>query len=136
MPLYAPPATGTTAASQADQETATSTTTFVAPGTQQYHPSATKGWINFSPAGSTQASYNVTSLTDTATANFTVNWNVDMSSTDYCILVGGDISAVVEMHFYSGSVAGGSTQIVSADGTSTLSETGLSGYHCAVLGDQ
>ncbi len=32
------------AAAQSDQETATSTTTYVSPGRQQYHPSATKAW--------------------------------------------------------------------------------------------
>lgn len=72
------------AATQADQETSTSVTTFVSPGRQQYHPSATKAWVNYN--GSTPAvlaSYNVSSVTRNATGDYTVNFTVAFSSANY-----------------------------------------------------
>lgn len=78
---------GGTAATQSDQETATSTTTFVSPGRQQYHPSAAKAWIRWNHQSGTPtslASYNITSLTDTATGIAQANFTVAFSSANYC----------------------------------------------------
>lgn len=93
-----PDATGTvalttgipTAATQSDQETATSTTTYVSPGTQQYHPSAAKMWCYATYSGSTpvnNASYNQSSITDSNTGLMTHNFTVAFSSTSYVPLV-------------------------------------------------
>ena len=73
--ITVPNATGTIfttadVATQANQETATSTTTLVTPARQQYHPSAVKAWVRFTWSGGTPTiggSYNVTSLSDSAT---------------------------------------------------------------------
>lgn len=87
-------------ATQANQETGTSTTTLVTPGRQQYHPSACKSWIKFNGTGTIAIieSYNVTSITDRGTGQYTVSFNVDFSSTGYaiagCIQRTGDASAV------------------------------------------
>lgn len=75
----------TIAATQSDQETATSTTTYVSPGRQQFHPSAAKVWIKCDAAGSIQASYNVTSITDDGTGLVTVTIATDFSSANYAI---------------------------------------------------
>lgn len=79
-------ASSSSAATQAQQEAGTDTTVFTSPGRQQYHPSAAKAWVQFdgtagtiSPAGS----YNVTSLTDNSTGNYTITWDVDFSGTGY-----------------------------------------------------
>lgn len=73
-------------AAQSDQETSSSTTTFVSPGRQQYHPSAAKAWAVFPwTAGvpTLAASYNVSSLTDNAAGNVTINFSVAFSSANY-----------------------------------------------------
>lgn len=76
---------GVVAAAQSDQETATSTTTYVAPGRQQFHPSASKGWASFEMAGtwSTNSSYNVSSITDSGTGIGIINWDVDFADALY-----------------------------------------------------
>ena len=46
-----------------------------------------KGWVAYN--GSTnaiRASYNVSSVTDNGTGDFTINWDTDFSSANYCIL--------------------------------------------------
>lgn len=71
-----------TAATQSDQETSTSTTTYVSPGRQQYHPSAAKAWVRFTGITTTTitSSYNVSSLTDNGTGDTTINFTVSFSS--------------------------------------------------------
>lgn len=72
------------AATQAEQETGSSTTVYVSPGRQQYHASAAKAWVNFNGSGTPaiNASYNVTSLTD-GTTTWTVNLTTAFSSANY-----------------------------------------------------
>lgn len=79
---------GGTSATQSDQETATSTTAFVSPGRQQYHPSASKAWLKAGVSGNNLASYNISSLTDTGTGVLTVTYTTAMSSADYVIVCG------------------------------------------------
>lgn len=77
---------GGTAATQADQEAASSTSTFVSPARQQFHPSALKAFV-FSAlsAGVPQLSavYNVTSITDVGTGRFAINFTTNFSSANY-----------------------------------------------------
>ena len=72
-------------ATQANQETGTSTTTLVTSGRQQYHQSAAKAWVVFNGTGTPaiNASYNVSSLTDLATGRYTVNFTTAFSSVNY-----------------------------------------------------
>lgn len=75
------------AAAQSDQETATSTTTYVSPGRQQFHPSAAKAWFvldgqDGSPAMDT--SYNCdSSITDGGTGDYTISFTTDFSGAHY-----------------------------------------------------
>lgn len=74
---------------QADQETGTSTTVAVTPGIQHYHPSAAKMWAYVTVSGGTpslDASYNVTSITDTSAGNVTITIANDFSSANYCAI--------------------------------------------------
>jgi len=82
------------AASQADQETGTSTTTYVSPGRQKYHPSAAKAWVNFNGTGvlAIRVSYNVTSITDNGTGDCTVNFTTAFSSADYVAITTGVVN--------------------------------------------
>jgi hypothetical protein len=76
-----------TAAAQADQETATSTTTYVSPGRQQFHPSACKAWIQFTSVTTTAilTSYNITSVTDNGSGDTTITIATDFSGGNYAI---------------------------------------------------
>lgn len=82
-----------TSATQAQQETATSTTVFVSPGRQQYQPSASKAWVVFRGTGTVASlsSYNVSSITDNGTGDYTVNFTTAFSSADYAVLSFGDV---------------------------------------------
>lgn len=77
---------GAALAAQSDQETGTSTSKAVTPGVQKFHPSAAKGWVNVGVSGDIQQSYNVTSVTDAAAGQIIVNWNVDFSAGNYCVI--------------------------------------------------
>ena len=98
--LTLPAVTGTflttgDAATQANQETATSTTTFVSPARQQYHPSSAKAWhFTTYSAGNPalQTSYNVASLTDSGVGNLTVTLTIPFSTVNYAITLGSTIS--------------------------------------------
>lgn len=82
--LNNPVLTGNVFATQSDQETATSTSTIVTPGRQQYHPSAAKAWGTASGNGtSLLASYNVTSITDNGTGDITFTYTTSFSSANY-----------------------------------------------------
>ena len=72
-------------ATQANQETATSTAAFVSPGRQQFHPSAAKAWIQCNSSGAIAGSYNVASLADTGTGVVTVTLTTAFSSTNYSV---------------------------------------------------
>lgn len=77
------------AASQSDQETATSNAVAVTPGTQQFHPSAAKVWANVAVTGATiNASYNVTSWTDSGAGDGTLNVATDFSSANWVAVFG------------------------------------------------
>lgn len=72
-------------ATQAEQETGTSTTLAVTPGRQQYHQSACKGWVAFDGTGvvAIDGSYNVTSVTDNGVGDYTITWDTDFSDANY-----------------------------------------------------
>ncbi len=75
------PVTPPSAAAQADQETATSLTTFVSPGRQQSHPSSPKAWCRFDgTTGTIATSYNVTSVTRNSVGDYTVAFTTNFSA--------------------------------------------------------
>lgn len=106
-------------ASQAQQEAGSSTSVYVSPGVQQYHPSATKAWILFNGTGtvSIYTSYNVTSITDNGTGYYTITYTVAFSSTSYSAnALGMETVAGLRDGYYNirnGSFATGSIQIQS-----------------------
>lgn len=76
------------AATQAEQEAASSIIAMVTPGRQHFHPSAAKSWIRFNGTGtpSIGASYNITSITDGGVGAYTITIATDMSSGEYAVL--------------------------------------------------
>lgn len=75
------------AATQADQETGTSTTVSVTPGRQHFHQSAAKLWAYVARGGGTPVlsspSYNITSVTDDGAGQTIVTIATDFSSAVY-----------------------------------------------------
>ena len=103
----------------------------------QYAPSAAKGWIKWTPAGTINASYNVTSLTDTGTADWTINWATDFSSANYAVSALGLMSADNTRLPEARAQAAGTTQIKMfnpADGS--LIETNVTAIMSIAFGDQ
>ena len=70
---------------QSEMEAGTDTTRAVVPGRQHYHPSAAKAWVDFTGTGTVtnNASYNVSSITDNGTGDYTVNLTTAFSSANY-----------------------------------------------------
>ncbi len=79
-------ATGAIAASQADMEAASSNVVFATPAHLQSHPAVPKAWVIFDgTSGTISASYNVTSVTHSATGKYVVNFTTSFSSASYGI---------------------------------------------------
>lgn len=84
------------AADQTAMEAASSTTSAVTPGRQHYHPGMAKVWAYITVSGGTpslDASYNVTSITDTSAGNVTVTIGNDFSSANYAAIASGVTSS-------------------------------------------
>ena len=136
-----PAATGTMlttadVATQANQETATSTTTIVTPGRQQFHPSAAKAWLDCGVAADINASYNVTGLTDNGPGDLTVTWTTAFSSANYARLctvrvTAGTVSIVTERDV---AKSASSTRFLAVNGSGT--GTDPLGYYVCAFGDQ
>lgn len=77
---------------QSEQETGTDTTRAVTPGRQHFHPSAAKFWVHWTANSTTMlASYNMTSIADTAVGDAdgtiatdfsSANWSGQVSTSD------------------------------------------------------
>lgn len=134
---------GTLAATQAEMEAGTSTTTLVTPGRQHFHPSAAKAWLKATPGDVEAASYNVTSQTDTNAGRSVVTIATDMSSASYVIVAACERSAttltVTNLKYIAirnATVAAGSYELEVWDGTATTAvQEDPSSWHSAVFGD-
>ncbi len=130
-----------TAASQSDQETATSNTVAVTPGTQQFHPSAAKFWALVDASGATlSASYNLTSRTDTGAGDLTLTIATDFSSAAWVLVyafngfISATGSAIVRAD-PNPTKAAGTVRIVTRD-NSAAAQDPSGPYNVAGFGDQ
>lgn len=81
-------ASGSSAASTGEMETASSTTVFSSPGRQHRHPGHPKAWAQISFSGAVpqiEQQYNVTSVTDNATGDTRVNYTTAFSDEQACM---------------------------------------------------
>lgn len=99
-----------TAATQAQMESASSTSVVVTPGRQHFHPASPKAWVVFNGTGTVTilGSYNVTSITDDGTGIYQVNFTTAMADTNYGVLLSGRESSDNGRDGYV-QVRGGST---------------------------
>jgi hypothetical protein len=75
----------TAAATQAEQEAASSTSVYTSPGRQHFHPGVAKFYLKAGTAGNILNSYNITSVTDTGVGIITVTIATDFSDGNYTI---------------------------------------------------
>lgn len=82
-------AIGAGVATQVQMEAASSTTAFVSPGRQQFHPSAAKAWGTYDQSSTVATlaspSYGLSSITDGATGICTINWSTSFSTAVYSL---------------------------------------------------
>lgn len=122
-------------ASQAQMETGTATTVYVTPAVAQYHASAAKGWVSLDTAASDLASYNVSSMVDNGTGDYTINWDTDFSSSNYVVL--GSYNGSNDSFVSFDTPAAGSINVNVIDSSAgTASETGMTSVFVVALGDQ
>lgn len=133
--------TTASAATQAEMEAGTSTTTFVSPGRSQYHPSAAKAWIKFTGEGTIaiSASYNTTSITDITTGEYTWTIATDFSGADWCFQgavesEGGAGTFGRTINIQDGEQAAGTVNVIT--GIAATSTVDVTTVHCAGYGDQ
>lgn len=76
------------AASQAEMEAASSTSVYVSPGREKYHPGVAKAWACITFSGGTPtlaAGYGVASITDVSVGRTRLTFSTAFSSTAYCV---------------------------------------------------
>lgn len=126
---------GSTAASQAEQEAGSITTAYTSPGRQHFHPSAPKFWqrsiVTAGVPANTQ-SYNVTSITDTATGRLTITIATDFADANWACLVTVQNSSSELVANYQ-TPAAGSIEVQSRGGSGTLGDP--SSWSVMGLGD-
>lgn len=125
---------------QTQQEAGTDNTVLVTPAKQQYHPSASKGWVKADFGGTALGSYNVSSITDTSGGVITVNWATSFSSTNYAVVAtaqaaGAGAATTFIAIITEGQVAVGSVQ-VRAIRMSDGAVTDCNNLHVIAFGDQ
>ena len=125
-------------ATQANQETGTSTTTLVTPGRQQYHPSAVKAWVNFNGTGTVaiRSDYGVSTIDDDGVGLYGVNFDVAFSNGNYAYMCDGriDVSTVGQAQAPRVTPAVGSLDIATFN--SAFSNTDAEFINVFVCGDQ
>ena len=139
---------GFAAASQADMEAGTSTTTVVTPGRQHFHPGMAKFVCmttgTTTPASQTPPAYNLTSITDTGVGRLTVTIGNDFSSANWCCQCSGmgistTLTAVANVQtFYvrTSTLAAGTVEINARDATATTNALAdPAGYFVCGWGD-
>ncbi len=127
------PPSSLVAATQADQETGTSTTTYVSPGRQQFHLSASKSWAVVSTSGGIPAldsNYNASSVTDNGVGNHRVNFTNSLNA-DYCVTVMQVNNAIGNTVVINTSTS--FVEIATFDDLGSPIDTALCGY--AAFGD-
>lgn len=125
------------AATQAEQETGSSTTVMVTPGRQHYHPSAAKAWGKAGVTGNLVVGYNIASVTDVGTGVVTLNFTTAFSSADYAAIPGAQASAYNPQAYVLNSTppTTGNVTLINVNSASGAAADPIM-YHIACFGDQ
>ena len=138
------PVTGIAVASQAEMESASSTTVAVTPGRQHFHPGHPKAWCKCGVTGNDLGSYNITSITDTGAGQATINIATDFSSSNWACIGTVERSStsltVTNLKFVNirnATQTAGAVQLEVYDGTATTAvQEDPTSYHLIACGDQ
>lgn len=121
---------------QSEMETGSSTTLAVTPGRQHFHPSASKFWVEWTSDGTIAASYNMTSVTDSGTGDWTLTIATDFSGTFYSVVATPLYTTAGGMLVVNG-IAAGTVTINAYDTLATGTKHDLGSTYFAVgFGDQ
>lgn len=85
-----------------------------------YKANIVKGWVNFNGTGTIAArgSFNLTSLTDNGTGDYTITWNTDFANANYSVVglsSGNPDNASGFLSAISSTMAVGSVNVISRD---------------------
>ena len=85
---WAAAAGGPSQAVEADLEAETNEDTYAPPDLIKHSPGVAKAWLSFSGEGTVdiKTQYNIASLTDNGTGDYTVAITTDMTGTDFCLI--------------------------------------------------
>ena len=123
---------GLQAATQAEMESASSTTVAATPGRTQYHPGVCKAWAYITGTVVT-AGYNVASVTTDGSGGTTVNLTNALSSASYCVVA---VSLDTNPLFTTLSSLNSSSQFTVKTYSIAGIGTAPTGLMVAVFGDQ
>lgn len=132
---------GFTAATQTEQEAASSNTVGVTPGNQQFHPSAAKFWALVAAAGtSLTVNYNVSGITDTGTGDLTVTIGTDFSSANWVAAgwpsdISGAVTTTNTKFTNLSTKAAGTIQLRTSNGAGSSADPNTP-YNIVGYGDQ
>lgn len=133
---------------QSEMETGTDVIKAVTPGRQHFHPGHPKAWLRATVAGavpSITASYNITSLTDTATGDMGITIATDFSGAGvYSVQTGGEginqTGAEANrrnINIKFGTLAAGTVSLECWNTTTITSALAdPNSWHCVMEGDQ
>ncbi len=129
---------GPSQATQSALEAETNEDTYAPPDLIKHSPGVAKAWIVLDGTGtiSITSSYNIDSVVDNGTGDYTINFDVDFSSGDYCAAATGTTSGAlhVTLDDSGGAPAAGSCQVNSYTGGNVL--TDLNRVMFVFFGDQ
>lgn len=132
-------------ADAAEMEAGTDTTRAVTPGNQHRHPGHPKAWANGTVSGTANASYGITSITDTGAGLATFNFTTAFSAaTAYAAVASVERAStaltesnVQDCAIRNGTLLAASVTIESYDHTTTTQvQEDPSSYHLICVGDQ
>jgi hypothetical protein len=125
---------------QADQETSTSTTTFVTPAVQENHPSAAKCWGYVTVSGGVPtlaANYNVSGITDSGTGVLTVDLTTSFSSVNYAVVATvNSVASVLTNLGIKVTITDANTFVLRVEEGVDGDDFDPSGYSFSCFGDQ
>lgn len=124
------------AATQAELESASSVLKYSTPGRQQHHPGHPKAWLSCDSAGNINASYNITSITDTGTGTVTVTIATDFSSANICVVASGSTGGTPGGLFVGATTFAAGSFVIYGVNSVTQAAQDVSTYCAVCLGDQ
>ncbi len=124
-------------ASTSEMESASTSTAVVVPSRQHRHPGHPKAWAYVTVSGAVPTlttSYNITSITDTATGRLTITIATDFSSVNWCGTANGEAVAGTSRFITLGSKAAGSVILEAQNDAGAVSDP--EAWNFIGMGDQ